>query len=171
MGYRDRVTGVPTWNRGHSDFEGLSRVCGEELYPRTGTDEGVDSWIGQNPRDYQYIETTDPEGENDLSHSASWNQHAVHPLLAEPAGFQSQRDHRESRPTPAQTYHNLTGRSDARQAFHDLVEQFLPAGRVSSIERDDPFPFLPPHRRRVSLDYTTEITEGLDMAGLKARPR
>ena len=166
MGYRDRVTGSPTWNKGHSDFEGLSRVCGDTLYPSSGSDEGVESWIGQNPRDYQYIDTTDPNGENDLSHSASWGISMLFIYyLQSQLGFSLSDIIQKAGRTLAQTCHNLTGRQDARQAFHDLIEQFLPAGKVSSLERNNPFPLLPPQRRSVSLSYSTEITEGPEIPG------
>jgi hypothetical protein len=166
MDYRNRVTGTTSWIKNHSDGEGLSRVCGIELYPRLGIDDGLQSWFNSNPRDYTWIDASDDFDTHPLSWGISLlfiyylRTQLEHPLsdVIQKAGT-----------SLAATYHNLTGASatDARDAFKALLERYLPAGRGAMLRSNDPFPFHEPGRRRISLNISSEIKHGLDLAGFR----
>ncbi len=64
----------------------------------------------------------------------------------------------------ADTYQNLTGKTDGWTAFTSLLDTYLPADKITSLPTDNPFPFLPANERRVVLTFNQELKGAKSLA-------
>lgn len=148
--------GNAAWNASKSDGEGLSLLCARE---RFGTGYSlffgtpwVNSWL-QSSRDTQWINASENTDKNPLSFGLSLlflyylkNQlnHSIPDIIA--AGGDSL----------AQTYQNLTGKSDATAAFSQLINKYFRPGSTPQLATENPFPLLEGLRREVKLSLDPE---------------
>jgi hypothetical protein len=131
------------WDCGASHGEGLSRILGAELYPDALNGfASASTWLNSDRPDW--INNTEPTDRNYVSIGCavlflnylryqlnfSWND-----IIAAAA------------PTLAQTYTNLTGKTDGYDQFSALIEANFPAGGGPyNLPNDNPFPLPSPSR-------------------------
>jgi hypothetical protein len=152
-----------SWNASNSDGEALSHLCGIERF-RTGhylvypgqnlffPDRAtVDRWL-QNTGRPDWVSTPENTDGNPVSigcgllflyYLKSQLNHPV-PKIIQNGGASLE-----------ELYKNLTGQSNAFDAFNGLVSQYFPAGNTPLFTTfDDPFPLLDPVSRRVSVSVS-----------------
>ena len=127
------------WDCGASNGEGLSRVLATELYPaELNGFASAASWLDSNRPDF--VNNTDPTDRNYVSIGCStlflnWLHYQLH--------FSWSEIILAGAPTLAQTYTNLTGRTDAWARFRILLQNHFPPGKPSGLTTDNPFPLMP----------------------------
>ncbi len=125
------------WNCGASNGEGLSRVLAETLYPyELDGFNSAASWLDAPGRP-DFVNTTDPTDRNYVSIGCSvlflfWLRYQL--------GFTWNQICAAGASTLAQTYTNLTGRTDALAQFKALLQAKFPEGTPSGLTVDNPFP-------------------------------
>lgn len=125
------------WNCGYSNGEGLSRVLATQLYP--GSLNGFASastWLN-TPGRPDYVNVTDP---TDRSYVSIGCATLFLNFLRHQLRFSWQQIVRAGASTLAQTYTNLTGRTDGFARFTALLQANFPEGTAVSLSSDNVFP-------------------------------
>lgn len=130
------------WDCGASNGEGLSRVLSNAMYPGAEPANFVSApvWLDTAGRP-DFVTVTDPTDRNYPSIGCAvlflnWLRDQLHFSWAEIVAAGA--------PTLAQTYTNLTGRTDALARFKGLLQAHFPEGTPSGLTTDNPFPLLSP---------------------------
>ncbi|HEV3458101.1 MAG TPA: hypothetical protein VHG32_16160 [Thermoanaerobaculia bacterium] len=132
----------PSWNCGHNNGEGLSRVLANALYPNDEISQLVTSniWLDRKPRGgprrENWVDQYDPEDKNAFSVGCSvlflnWLRFVRGKDW--PAIIAAGDD------TLAGTFQRLTGQRDAWQQFSADMEARFPSNRPSNLTTDNPF--------------------------------
>lgn len=129
------------WNCGASNGEGLSRVLANAMYPGAEPSNFVSApvWLDNGRPDF--VNHTDNTDQNYVSIGCAvlflnWLRYQLH--------FSWNEIILAGAPTLAQTYTNLTGRTDAWTRFTTLLQNHFPVGTPSGLATDNPFPLLDP---------------------------
>ncbi|WP_266168323.1 hypothetical protein [Dyella subtropica] len=125
------------WNCGYSNGEGLSRVLTTQLYPASldgFASAGV--WLN-TPGRPDFVTVTEPTDRNYVSIGCAT---LFLNFLRHQLDFSWQQIVRAAAPTLAQTYANLTGRTDALARFKNLLQAYYPEGTPVSLTSDNVFP-------------------------------
>ncbi len=126
------------WDCGASNGEGLSRVLANDMYPGAEPAGFMSAsvWLNTEGRP-DYVDTTDPTDTNYVSIGCSvlflnWLRFQLNYTWSQiiQAGA----------PTLAETYTNLTSRTDGWDQFSALMEASYPEGQVYDLGTDNPFP-------------------------------
>jgi hypothetical protein len=126
------------WDCGASTGEGLSRIFATELYPaELNGFASAASWLDGGRPDY--VTVTDPTDRNYVSIGCAalflnWLRYQLHFTWAQIV--------RAGGATLADTYQNLTGRTDALSRFKGLLDAHFPTGTPSGLTGDNPYPLL-----------------------------
>ena len=147
------------WNCGASNGEGLSRILAAEAYPAelNGFATGA-FWLDSTRTDF--VSNNDGTDVNPISTGCSV---LFLNYLRYQLGFSWRHIVAAAGATLSKTYTNLTGRTDAFQAFSTLMNQSFPPGTPSNLTNDNPFPL--PRRIGVLQDGNLFVKEGtLDAA-------
>ncbi|GAC1410289.1 MAG: hypothetical protein NVSMB64_19350 [Candidatus Velthaea sp.] len=124
------------WNCGASNGEGLSRVLATQLYPaQLNGFESASSWLNSGRPDF--VNVNDPTDLNYLSIGCST---LFLNFLRHQLRFSWEEITRAAAGTLAQTYTNLTGRTDGFARFAALVQTYYPQGTSVSLGSDNIFP-------------------------------
>lgn len=162
MSYRKLNKGGK-WNASDSMGEGLSRFCTGMMHPLgyydvSGMGPSINTWFttsdrNQSSRDFiTRINTTDND---DYSYGASivflyylYSQlnYSIRDIILSGGA------------TLAETYQNLTGKTDAYLPFIQLLDKYYPTDKISSLPTDDPFPLLAATDRRIELSFTQVLS-------------
>jgi hypothetical protein len=125
------------WNCGYSNGEGLSRVLTTQLYPGSlGGFASASTWLN-TPGRPDYVDVTDPSDRNYVSLGCTT---LFLNFLRHQLRFSWQQIVRAGAPTLAQTYTNLTGRTDGLTRFKNLLQAYYPEGTPVSLAGDNVFP-------------------------------
>ena len=129
------------WNCGASNGEGLSRVLANAMYPGAEPSNFVSGPVWLDGGRPDFVNNTDPTDRNYLSIGCAvlflnWLRYQLH--------FSWDEIILAGASTLAQTYTNLTGRTDAWTRFTTLLQNHFPAGAPSGLTTDNPFPLLDP---------------------------
>ncbi|MES2114776.1 MAG: hypothetical protein V4578_06475 [Pseudomonadota bacterium] len=125
------------WNCGYSTGEGLSRVLTTQLYPDSlGGFASASTWLN-TPGRPDYVDVTDPTDRNYVSLGCST---LFLNFLRHQLRFSWQQIVRAGASTLAQTYTNLTGRTDGLTRFKNLLQAYYPEGTPVSLAGDNVFP-------------------------------
>lgn len=166
MNYRNLQAGAVTWMANGSNGEALSNFCGSERYRKASYDyvgnyPVVNVWlqtpamatpthaaVGERP---DYITTNLPTDQDQYTYGCGvlFLYYLFHQL-----NFSREDIIQKGGATLAETYKKLTGRSDAFQAFHDLLYSYFPVADTPILPTSDPFPLLDPPKREVFIDYS-----------------
>jgi hypothetical protein len=124
------------WDCGASNGEGLSRTLAETQYPsELDGFNAAATWLdGSRP---DFVNVTDPTDTNYISIGCSvlflfWLRYQL--------SFTWNQICQAAAPTLAQTYQNLTGRTDALAQFTSLLLAKYPQGSPSGLTTDNPYP-------------------------------
>jgi hypothetical protein len=125
------------WGCGYSNGEGLSRVLATQLYPASLDGfASAATWLN-TPGRPDYVTVTDP---TDRSYVSIGCATLFLNFLRHQLRFSWQQIVRAAAPTLAQTYTNLTGRTDALARFKSLLQGYYPEGTPVSLASDNVFP-------------------------------
>jgi hypothetical protein len=124
------------WNCGYSNGEGLSRILSTELHPSALNGfASAAAWLDSNRQDW--VDTTEQTDRDYVSIGCAT-------LFLNYLHYQLGRNWsdiiQKGGATLAQTYSNLTGRSDAFSSFATLLQARFPQGTPSGLQNDNPFP-------------------------------
>lgn len=131
------------WDCGASNGEGLSRVLANDMVPGVEPEGFVSPpvWLDGPPQGgvlrEDWITKTDPTDTNYFSIGCSvlflnWLRFQLN--------FPWMQVIAAGAPTLAETYKNLTGKSDAFATFKAVVDNAFPPGQPSNLKTDNPFP-------------------------------
>ncbi len=125
------------WDCGASGGEGLSRVLATELYPDALNGfASAAGWL-DSPDRQDFVSQNDPTDTNYVSIGcAVLFLNYLHTQLC----YSWADIVQQAGATLAETYQNLTCRSDAFAAFSALLEASFPIGTPSGLTNDNPFP-------------------------------
>lgn len=124
------------WNCGYSNGEGLSRILSTELHPSALNGfTSAATWLDSNRQDW--VDNTEQTDSDYVSIGCAT-------LFLNYLHYQLGRNWSDivqaGGATLAQTYSNLTGRSDAFSSFATLLQSRFPQGTPSGLQNDNPFP-------------------------------
>ncbi len=125
------------WDCGASNGEGLSRVLATQLYPAELNGFATAATWLNTPGRPDYVTVNDPTDRNSVSTGCSV---LFLNFLRHQLRFSWQEIVRAAAPTLAQTYTNLTGRTDGLTRFKSLLQTYFPEGTPVSLASDNVFP-------------------------------
>jgi hypothetical protein len=124
------------WDCGASNGEGLSRVLATHRYPKElGGFETGPSWLTSDRHDF----VTQNDGTDTNFVSTGCATLFIHYLKFQ-HGYSFDRITQAAGDTPADTYRNLTGRTDSFAPFNRLLERRFAAKTSAPLSTDNPFP-------------------------------
>jgi hypothetical protein len=141
MSWRGQAfAGKPKWNAGWSNGEGLSLAAACELHPLGAYQNApkvfVTNWL-DGSRDTTFLATPEQTDKNISSYGASA---LFIYYLRYQLGFSWEQICQSTGTSLAASYAELTGRTDAEDAFVGVFEQNYPAGAPSGLNSNNPFP-------------------------------
>ena len=156
MDYRNQTSGVPSWNPGGSDGEGLSRFCAGLFHPlgyyNVLGGPYVNAWLSSSARK-DWISTTEPS-DTDMD-SFGCALLFVYYLYSQ-LGYDMVSICTKAGATLEDTYTSLVGSSGGYAAFTQLLESYFPVGKSQPLQTDNPFPLGPATVQRVTITSTQQ---------------
>jgi hypothetical protein len=146
------------WDLGDSNGEGLSRFCTGMMHPTgyygvSGMGPSVNTWATASDRNQwnrDFVTRVNKTDSEAFSYGCATM--FIYYLYAQ-LNFGIANIIVHGGKLLADTYQNLTGKTDGWTAFTNLLDSYLPADKISSLPTDNPFPLLPANERRVGLTF------------------
>jgi hypothetical protein len=161
MSYRKQNKGGK-WNASDSMGEGLSVFCTGMMHPQgyytvNGLGPRINTWFTTSDRNQPNRDWVNRVNATDTE-AFSYGGSLVYLYYLYSQLNYSIRDIIVSGGANlAETYQNLTGKTDAYLPFIQMLDKYYPTDKITSLPTDNPYPLLPVTDRRIEMTFTQEL--------------